>query len=242
MRIMTYNVHSCLGMDRRLSPERIAEVIGRFDIDVVALQELDVGRARTGQVDQARRIAELLKMESHFHPALRLEEEEYGDAILSRLPMTLVQAGRLPSVPRQYINETRGALWVEVRDGDRKVQVLNTHLGLGRNERRTQAEALLGEKWIGAAAAHGPLIVCGDFNSPPGRRVHGMLAARLRDAQREANGKHRSTFATTFPFICLDHIFVSAEVKVLSAEVPRTPLTRAASDHYPLIVEVEIGG
>jgi endonuclease/exonuclease/phosphatase family metal-dependent hydrolase len=64
-------VHRCVGVDGRLSPERIAEVIASCQADIVALQELDVCRARTGGVDQAHMIARRLGMEMHFHPALR---------------------------------------------------------------------------------------------------------------------------------------------------------------------------
>eukprot|EP01036_Dinobryon_divergens_P054167 gene54167-72393_t len=56
MRLVTYNVHRCVGIDRRLDVERIAGVIAELEPDIVCLQELDVGRARTGGVDQARAI------------------------------------------------------------------------------------------------------------------------------------------------------------------------------------------
>ncbi len=240
MRIITYNVHGCVGMDGRLAPERIANVIERFDPDVVALQELDRQRKRSGHLDQTRIIAELLEMNSHFHPALQIEEEEYGDAILSKYPMRVVRAGALPSVPRQFINETRGALWVAITIDGREVQFINTHLGLGRTERRRQAQALLGPEWVGAAMERGPVVVCGDFNSPAGWVVHGMLSRDLQDAQDAAGSEsgHRNTFATTFPFVCLDHIFLSDEFEVLDCEVPRTALIRMASDHFPLVADV----
>jgi hypothetical protein len=149
LRIMTYNVHSCVGMDGKLDAERIARVIARARPDVVALQELDVGRVRTGSMDQAHRIAHHLAMEFHFHPALHLEEERYGDAILTHLPMRLVKAGALPGLPGKPQLEPRGALWVAVEHDGREIQVLNTHLGLLRRERIAQVEALLGPEWLG---------------------------------------------------------------------------------------------
>lgn len=227
-------------MDGRISHERIADVIERYDPDVVALQELDLRRRRSGGLDQTRLIAEMLAMESHFHPALRIAEEEYGDAILSKHPLKLVRAGDLPSPPRKFLDETRGALWVSISINGREVQVINTHFGLGRTERRMQAEALLGDEWLGAALARsGPVILCGDFNSPTGGVVHRMFTSRLRDAQLSAPaGRMRRTFATTFPFICLDYIFLTDGLEVLAADVPRTPLTRAASDHFPLVVDL----
>ena len=108
LRIMTYNVHRCVGADGRADPRRIAEVIAACQPDMVALQELDVGRLRTGGIDQAHAIAHLLGMSFHFHPALQVEEELYGDAILSALPMRLVKAG--PLSWKHQLRAARGAL------------------------------------------------------------------------------------------------------------------------------------
>jgi endonuclease/exonuclease/phosphatase family metal-dependent hydrolase len=83
-RLLTYNVHRCVGVDRRLDVGRIAAVIAEHEPDVVCLQELDVGRARTGMVDQAGAIAERLAMSFHFHAAMKVETEQYGDAIRAR--------------------------------------------------------------------------------------------------------------------------------------------------------------
>ena len=100
IRIMTYNVHRCRGRDRQYSPQRIADVIASAKPDIVALQELDVGRARSGGVDQAEMIAAALGMRAQFHPALKVMEELYGDAILTACPSRLVKAGALPGLPR----------------------------------------------------------------------------------------------------------------------------------------------
>src|SRR5687768_3790622 len=85
-RILSYNVHSCLGMDGGLSPQRIAEVIAPCQPDIVCLQELDVGRVRTHGVDQAHAIARELGMHVLFHAAMRVMEEEYGNAVLTIRP------------------------------------------------------------------------------------------------------------------------------------------------------------
>src|SRR5262249_37923564 len=108
---MTYNVHRCVGADGRADPRRIAEVIAACQPAIAALQEIDGGRRRTGGIDQPLAIAHLLGMGVHFHPALKVEEELYGDAILTALPMRLVKAGSLPG---SIGFEPRGALWVAV--------------------------------------------------------------------------------------------------------------------------------
>src|SRR5689334_7943311 len=108
-RIMTYNVHRCVGVDRRLDLDRIVGLIAEFEPDVVCLQELDVGRARTHGMDQAHEIAERLQMKFHFNAALRVEEELYGDAILTAHPERLVHVGALPTLGGVPGLEPRGA-------------------------------------------------------------------------------------------------------------------------------------
>ncbi|HEX8311726.1 MAG TPA: endonuclease/exonuclease/phosphatase family protein [Chthoniobacteraceae bacterium] len=241
VRIMTYNVHGCVGTDGVRSIERIVEVIAAYKPDIIALQELDVGRARSGGAHQARLIAEALRVQYHFHPAMRMEEEEYGDAILSAHPLELVKAAVLPTPPSRFLRETRGALWIRTQIDGVRWEVINTHFGLGRAERFAQAQALLSPDWAGAASAETPLIVVGDFNSRANGRAHRVLTSRFRDAQREAPPyRHGATFMTRLPFICVDHIFVSAAIKVNAVNIPRTPLTRAASDHFPLIAELAL--
>jgi len=241
LRIMTYNVHSCIGMDGRLSPERIGRVIAQYRPDVVALQELDVGRSRTGGADQAQLIARYLRMQFHFHPALHIEEERYGDAILSHLPLRLVKAAALPRprVPRRL--EPRGALWVAVELNGTEVQIINTHLGLLQGERRLQADALLGPDWLGHDACRGPTILCGDFNALPSGPVWRKLSDRLRDTHDEAPDQHaRRTFFGRYPAARIDYVFVDDEIEVVDAQVAKTELARTASDHLPLIVDVKI--
>jgi len=241
LRIMTYNVHSCIGMDGKLSPERVARVIARHAPDVVALQELDVGRLRTTGMDQAHLIARILRMQFHFHPAIQLEEERYGNAILTHLPMRLIKAGLLRGVPRKSSIESRGAVWVAIDVGGEEVQVLNTHLGLLPSERNLQAETLLGIEWLAHPQCRGLTILCGDFNALPSSTACRRLRGRLKDAQMELHG-HRpeGTFPGRLRTARIDHVFVDPRFDAVSIEVPNTELTRVASDHLPLIVDVRL--
>jgi endonuclease/exonuclease/phosphatase family metal-dependent hydrolase len=241
-RILTYNVHRCLGTDGRLSPERIAEVIAACRPDVVALQELDVGRTRSGGIDQAHAIARELDMRHvYFNPALRVLEEEYGDALITARPSKLVKMGPLPRHGRA---EPRGALWATVQIGGVEVQVITTHLGLRRPERLAQVDALLGPEWLSHAACRGPAVLLGDFNAVPRSRAYQRLTARMQDAQAHANVRHppRSTFPSRLPLFRIDHAFVSRSVHVVRAEVVHTPLARTASDHLPLLIEIRVDG
>lgn len=240
-RIMTYNVHSCIGTDGKLSVERIAQVIAECDPDVACLQELDVGRERTGAIDQALAIAELLKMEFHFHPALTVAEELYGDAVLSRLPLRLMRAAAIPGLAARPELEPRGALWVTLEIDGQRIQLVNTHLGLVAKERRQQIESLLGKEWLSHADCVGPTIFCGDLNALPRSLVCRALCQRFRDAQLGLNGhRPKKTFFSRFPIGRIDHVFVSQHLEVVAAHVPRSKLIRAASDHLPLIVDLRL--
>lgn len=240
-RIVTYNVHRCVGTDRRLDVARIAEVLARLEPDIVALQELDVGRRRTNHVDQAHEIAQRLAMTHHFHAAMRVEEERYGDAILTSLPERLVKAGPLPGYPRVPGLEPRGALWVEVDVGGRPLQVINTHLGLVPREQQIQAAHLAGATWLENDALTWPAILLGDFNATAGSVVYRTLCAPLKPARKLAPRREPdATFPSALPVLRIDHLFVSPGVEVNAVFAPLDPLTRVASDHLPLVMDFEL--
>ncbi|MCO5156746.1 MAG: endonuclease/exonuclease/phosphatase family protein [Aquamicrobium sp.] len=236
IRIMTYNVHSCRGTDGRIDPARIAEVVARARPDIAALQEVDVGRARSGGFDQARLIAAHLNMEAHFHPALHLADEQYGDAILTALPSRLVRAAPLPS-----LGEPRGAIWVSVDIGGTRLQVINTHLGLRRRERMAQVAALLGPGWLGSAECRdNPTVLVGDFNAVPTSAPYRNLARHGRDVQLHAGARPKATFPSRFPLLRLDHIFIGEGIEAVAAEVPSDLMARTASDHLPLSATIVV--
>jgi endonuclease/exonuclease/phosphatase family metal-dependent hydrolase len=170
--IITYDGHSCVGRNGKTSPLRIAEVIAQHGLDIVALQELDVRLHRSGQVDQAQMIAQQLNMNYRFHPSLRMERGEYGNAILSRYPRRLRKAAGLPIFPSRTPLERRGALWVEIEALGHLIQVINTHLGLTHQERGLQAETLLGSEWLTHPSCHRPIVMCGDLNVRPRSEVY----------------------------------------------------------------------
>jgi endonuclease/exonuclease/phosphatase family metal-dependent hydrolase len=240
-RIMTYNVHRCVGVDGRLDVARVTAVIAQCRPDIVALQELDVCRQRTGAVDQAHAIANRLGMGFHFHAAVQVQEERYGDAILTAAPLTLIKAGALPGSASIRALEPRGALWLELEIEGRRLQVLNTHLGLVPHEQRAQAAALIGPDWVGGAARRDPLIVLGDFNATPYASTYRTLARSLKDARDLCPAARASaTFPSRFPMLTIDHVFVSDGIKIGHVEAISAPLARSASDHLPLVVDFSL--
>lgn len=237
LRILTYNVHGCVGLDRRCSPERIAEVIADAAADVVALQEVDVGRVRSGNVNQPEAVAALLGMGHCFYATIQHGDEQYGGALLSRLPLDPVKTGALPGRPHL---EPRGALWGQVRADGGTVNVMTTHLGLRPYERKEQIDALLSPEWLYHKEFTTPSILCGDFNLTPFSPLCRRLGKCLHDVRRLAKRPYRhGTFMGLF---AIDHIFVSTEFTLRSLRVLDDRRARVASDHLPLLAELEWEG
>ncbi len=244
LRIASYNVHGCMGIDGKIAPQRIARVIARHSPDAVAMQELDAHCSRSGSVHQAETIAKKLQMDFHFHPSMcRNETGHYGNAILSRYPSRVVKGGPLPQLARHRFYEPRGVLWVELDVYGTKVQVLTTHLGFWPKEATIQMEALLGPDWLGNPLCKNPVILAGDFNASPSSRAYKKITERLNDAQLllEAHRPH-GTWLSSHSFTRIDHLFVSSDIKVTRVVVPSTELDRTASDHFPLFIDLQIPG
>lgn len=240
-RILSYNVHSCIGTDRRHSPERVAHVIASLKPDVVALQEIDVGRARTGGIDQAHILASQLGMQAFFNASTRVGPERYGDAILTALPVEMRRTGQLPGFHDRIRVEPRGALWATVDVAGHKVQVVNTHLGVWPHEQQLQLSTLLGPEWLGHPDCHDPVVFVGDFNAPPGLAPYRRLASRFTDVQKEwGKRKARPTYPGRMPTLRLDHVWLRGRAEIVNVEVVRTPLARVASDHLPLVVDLDV--
>lgn len=240
LRVVTYNVHGCLGADGRISPRRVARVLAQFDADIVAIQELDVGRGRSRGEHQLEIIAGELGLEACFCVAVEHEGGHYGHGLLSRRPMEVVRRDLLPGGPRRA-REPRAAVCVSVPWQAHRILVFNTHLGLGGDERDRQIAGLLGPRWVGGVNGDVPVILCGDLNLHPGSRGYRQLAARLRDVQAHAPGHTaQRTFPSVYPVRCLDYVFVSGHFAVHAARVARDALTVLTSDHLPLVCDLEL--
>ncbi len=241
VRLMTYNVHGCSGMDGRVSPRRVAHVIQGQLPDIVALQELDLGRRRSRAEDQAAIIGRELGMHAVFCPTITRGEEHYGHAVLSRWPLDIVRRARLPHDPGSWWQEPRSAMWVRIQIAGETLHVITTHLGLGPRERVRQMEALLGPEWLGGIAPDEPVILCGDFNALPGSSPYRLAASRLRDLQAPGAGfRPSATFSSVRPLVRLDHIFASSRFERVQVSVVRNALTRVASDHLPLVADLRV--
>lgn len=240
LRVISYNVHSCVGMDSRIAPERIARILSRYQPDVIALQELDIAKSRTDGINQANLIAQALEMDHKFHPAMQAEGEAYGDAILTYLPVVACRSEILPSVEQRSDLEPRGVLWLSIAVDGVEIQVLNTHLGLNAAEQLIQAKELTSDRWLNHPACSGPTILCGDMNATPRSVTMKQLAKHMVESQTlSPDNVRKNTFPGRVPSLCIDHILVREIKSISNVQVPSTELTRLASDHLPLLVDIE---
>lgn len=239
LKVMSYNIHACRGRDKQVRPDRIAGVIEEHNPDIISLQEVDTNQ----EMHQAKKIAELLRMNYHYHSSVLLKTGQHGNAILSRFKMKLIKSGSLPSLVNSSLLEKRGALWAEVDVRGRKIQVINTHLSLFPPEGMLQIKSLLGKDWLGSPDCKEPVILCGDFNSFLNSRICKVAERHYHSIHFHVPGRrHIRTFPSFFPLGLVDHIFLGKTVKAVKIEVPRTQLEKTASDHLPLIVELRIEG
>ena len=119
------------------------------------------------------------------------------------------------------------------------VRIVNTHFGLGWRERLQQARVLVSAEWLGDSSPEIPLILSGDLNSLPGSRPYRAVSQHLRDVRNLVLPVQACrTFPTFFPLLAVDHIFINSGLQPLSVNVHRSPLSRVASDHFPLIAEL----
>ncbi|MEO1981038.1 MAG: endonuclease/exonuclease/phosphatase family protein [Fuerstiella sp.] len=237
-RVVTYNIHKGIGgLDRRYRPERIVETLMRYQPDIVLLQEVDDQVPRSRCDCQVELLADALEMKHHaFQRNVKLKRGHYGNAILSRFPLTDVQHVDL-TIP---LKKRRRALLAHCRlkfEGhQRSVLIGNVHLGLAGFERRIQLRRLLSTEVVQHTQQRTPTIIAGDFND-----VWGELGKRIMLPEGFATiGKSIRTFPAAFPVRGLDRVFYRGDLKTDHAFASRSKIARQASDHLPLVVDFQL--
>jgi endonuclease/exonuclease/phosphatase family metal-dependent hydrolase len=223
--VATYNVHGWVGSDGRRDPERVGRTLAELGADLIALQEVRCEEPGPGLLEQ---LAEALEMEALRGLVFERRDCVQGNAILSRFAFTKVERLELSVAGR----EPRGALDATVVTGGEPLRVLATHLGIAPLERRLQVRRLVAH--LGAAAPSA-LVVLGDMNEWV--RGAGALLPLHRRLGRTPGPR---TFPTPFPVFSLDRIWVAPRWRLRRLWVHRSRLARAASDHLPLLAEIDV--
>lgn len=224
---MTYNIHAAKGVDGSCDLPRIADVIRSYAPDLVALQEVDVGRSRSGSIDQGHELGAMLDMSAVFAPTLEKNGERYGIATLSRLPILEQRTIRLP-LHEHRRSQPRCALVTRHRWDGGDLEIINTHLSVLFRERPGQVAA------IAAEMAGEALVIMGDFNCTPWSPAYRLLSRGMKSATRFAR-----TWPSPAPIVPIDHIFFRGRLGVVSAGAWTGGPARKASDHLPVVAELE---
>ena len=233
LRIATYNVHRCRGLDGRTRPDRIAGVISAIDADVVALHEV-VGAGPHGG-GHAAELGAMLGMGWVMAPARQLRGHSFGNAVLSRLPI----AQHLEHDLSWKTCEARRLQRVDIAADGPTLHLYNVHLGTAILERRHQAQKLA--SIVCDRHVPGPKLVVGDFNEWMRGLATSLLSEKLNSVDLTNFLRRRRTYPGLFPILHLDHIYYAGKVEILHIELPRTRLSLVASDHLPLVADIRIG-
>lgn len=239
LRVLTYNVHQCVGTDRHRDVARVAEVIRHHAPDVVCLQEVVWHEHDRLDHTQPRRLADLLGLP---HGAVGLYRNlsggAWGNVTLSRFP--IADSETLDLSLRVRFRRTRGSLYTHLHVHHRTVHLFNVHFGLAAFERKAQVARLLDR--VDEVAPHGaPVVVVGDTNDWRNRLVRGELAkSGFRGGTCDDRHPGPATFPSREPVAALDKLYVRGHVRALRHAASRLALATQASDHLPVLVELEL--
>jgi endonuclease/exonuclease/phosphatase family metal-dependent hydrolase len=236
LRVVTYNVHRCKGLDGRVRPDRVAKVLKEIDADIVALQEVVCIPGGEPEGDQAHYIAREIGADFLFGENRKLWGGAYGNVVLSKLPMKTVKNHDLSVRGR----ERRGCLHIDVELAGRVLHVFNVHLGTAFLERRKQGRQLAGLDILLNNELKGPRLLLGDFNEwAPGLTTK-LLRAHMQSVDIKKHLRRRRTYPGVLPMFHLDHIYHDESMEVVGLTLHRTRTALVASDHLPLIAEFKL--
>lgn len=228
LRVASYNVRKCVGLDRRRDPDRVLSVMAGLGADIIAVQEADLRLgARPAAIDRDR-VPDRTGLVAAQVATNGVSLGWHGNAVLlsPEIEVEAVTRLELPGL------EPRGAVMIEARRGPHAFRVVATHLGLTRRHRRRQLTVI-----AQAAASGGPLrptLILGDFNEWSNDRGLEPLHA---DFAVHAPGR---SFHAARPVAALDRIATGAGITLRDAGVVETATSRIASDHLPVWADVEL--
>jgi endonuclease/exonuclease/phosphatase family metal-dependent hydrolase len=236
-RAVTYNIHKCQGLDRRVSPARIVRVLREIRADVIALQEVLAIRGRGSEHDHAHFIAEELGLEYRLGENRQLRGGAYGNLVLSSWPLLSAVNHDISIEGR----EQRGCLRVDIQLANNRVlHIYNAHLGTSFIERRRQARRLLDTAILQSDDHNGPRLLLGDFNEWTRGLASRLLAEHFQSADLRLVMGRKRTYPGVLPLLHLDHIYYDHELELENAYLHRSRAALVASDHLPIVADFRL--
>lgn len=234
IRIMTYNVHWCTGIDGTPDVKRITEVLKKANADVIALNEVDRNYdPRSNYLDQLQIIADSLKMNYRFQkttwksaiPASGNKPREFGHAILSKEPIEQLNSRIYDAYSQHY----HGLLETKIVVKGKPILFYVTHLDTDPTSLAAQSMQL--RQWM--SEREGAKILMGDLNAVPDHSAIQHIKNGMVDAF--AANPAAFTFKSSNPTIRIDYILGSGGIEFTNSEVIKT----LASDHFPIVTEIK---
>jgi endonuclease/exonuclease/phosphatase family metal-dependent hydrolase len=224
MRILSYNIHGCIGRDGREAPDRILEVIQSVDADIVGLQE--VHREDALDRDFLRKLEGLPYRAVIYGKTMRKPTADYGNVLLLRQPPHSIQRIELPRTH----GEARGAIIADTLQHGHSYRVITTHLDLRLSDRRKQMATLLQN--LSPPGESENCILLGDFNEWFPIRPY------FRNFKAQFNTiASLKTFPVSPAFFALDRIALCGQVRNCHYRTVVSKQASIASDHRPLVCE-----
>ena len=245
-RVITYNIHRAIGLDRRFQPERIINILKDHNADIVLLQEVDDGAPRSRQQNMAKEIAQELGYPHYVSGHnVSLRKGRYGNATLSRYPITRERNIDLTIGRRKRRGCQHTTLAVDMGTAQPvNLDVFNLHLGLSPLERQKQAGILMRSREFMNIGANSACIVGGDFNDWLSRLRALFTVGMSLDCATDRETKLRTRPIKTYPSFApqggLDRIYYRGNIRFLSALACQHASARIASDHLPIIADFDL--
>jgi endonuclease/exonuclease/phosphatase family metal-dependent hydrolase len=237
LRVVTYNIHKCKGLDQRVRPERIVEVLREVDADVIALQEVLRIQGAGSRDDQAHFISRELGLDFRIGENRRLRGGAYGNVVLSRFPIVGSHNHDISVQGR----EQRGCMRVDIDlHRDKLLHVYNVHLGTSYLERRHQARKLLNDEILKKGDHSGPRVLLGDFNEWMRGLASRLLAEHFKSADLRIYLQRSRTYPGVLPLLYLDHIYYDEAFELKNAVAHRSRTALIASDHLPIVADLQL--
>lgn len=234
LRVATYNIRAGLG-----GLPGIIEDLRRLSADVIAIQEAEKGIYGSREIDQARTLADSLRMEYAYAPSFSLEGREHGIAILSRFPLSEIERVALPQGSGRW---PRVALTTRVAFPEAATRVVCVHLTRPvrvpfshTRDRLAQLKAVFDAIENDSL----PCIVAGDFNSTPLSPERWLISRHLADSWTP----WRDGWATTFPLSSIGLPLGSVKIDAIYHErtwrsIGTWVAPPGASDHRPVVTDL----
>jgi len=215
-------------MDGRTSMKRIANVLSNINADIIALQEIfAVCDSQEGQVEM---LASELGLNAVFSCTRHVQSRPYGNAVLTRWPILDSHDMDISWAHR----ERRGCIRADLKTPRGTLHVFNIHMGTSYFERRHQVRSFLASRQI-IEDLSGPRVIAGDFNEWIKGLTTRMLSDKFESLNLELHVRKGRSYPGWLPLLHLDHIYFERPLHVDKAELVRTPLSKVASDHLPLV-------